>query len=170
MKIVVKSYKIRIYPNKSLLDKLHEKFGHNRFVFNQLLDNNISMLDTVVDNPWVNPNNYKQSINKIATNNWLKNLKDMFPFLKDAESTSLQSTCDIFNDSFIRFFKKQNGHPKFKSKKNTVQSIKLKNNNSSIRFEDKKVRLNKFGFVKYRDNREIKGDILSATVKLENDR
>jgi putative transposase len=34
----------------------------------------------------------------------------------------------------------------------------------------KKVRLNKLGFVEYKDNREIKGNILSATVKLENNR
>lgn len=30
--------------------------------------------------------------------------------------------------------------------------------------------MNKFGFVNYRDNREIKGKVLSATVKLENNR
>ncbi|MCC7554319.1 MAG: helix-turn-helix domain-containing protein, partial [Methanobacteriaceae archaeon] len=29
MKTVVKSYKIRIYPNKSLQDKLYENFGYN---------------------------------------------------------------------------------------------------------------------------------------------
>ncbi|MCC7553043.1 MAG: helix-turn-helix domain-containing protein, partial [Methanobacteriaceae archaeon] len=40
MKTVVKSYKIRIYPNKSLQDKLYENFGYNRFVFNQLLNYN----------------------------------------------------------------------------------------------------------------------------------
>ncbi|MCC7553184.1 MAG: helix-turn-helix domain-containing protein [Methanobacteriaceae archaeon] len=38
MKTVVKSYKIRIYPNKSLQDKLYENFGYNRFIFNQLLN------------------------------------------------------------------------------------------------------------------------------------
>jgi putative transposase len=90
--------------------------------------------------------------------------------LKNGESTSLQSTCDNHVDSFKRFFKKQNGYPKFKSKKNPVQSFRLKNNNNSIRLEGKKLRLNKLGFVKYRDNREIKGNILSTTIKLENNR
>lgn len=46
----------------------------------------------------------------------------------------------------------------------------MKNNNNSIRFEGNKLRLNKFGFVKYRDKRIIKGNILSATVKFENGR
>ncbi len=94
----------------------------------------------------------------------------MFSFLRDGESTSLQSTCDIYNNSFKRFFSKQNGYIKFKSRKNPVQSIRLKNNNNSIRFEGNKLRLNKFGFVKYRDKRIIKGNILSATVKFENGR
>lgn len=170
MKTVVKSFKIRIYPGKSLQNLFEDNFGHNRFVFNQLLGNNNLIYDIVLNNPRINPNNYKPSINRVKTNNWLKVFKETFPFLKNAESTSLQSTCDIYIDSFKRFFRKLKGYPKFKSKKNPLQSMKLKNNNNSIRLEDKKLRLNKFGFVRYRDNRVIKGDILSATVKFENNR
>ncbi|MGZ7135326.1 MAG: RNA-guided endonuclease TnpB family protein [Methanobacterium sp.] len=170
MKLVVKSYKIRIYPKMSLQDNFRENFGYNRFVFNQLLGNNNLIYRLVLNNPRINPNNYKPSINRVITNNWLKSFKESFPFLKNGESTCLQSTCDIYIDSFKRFFKKQSSYPKFKSKKNPVQSIKLKNNKSSIRFEDKRIRLNKFGFVRYRDNRKIKGDILSAAVKFENNR
>jgi putative transposase len=149
---------------------LHENFGYNRFVFNQLLGNNKLMFDLVVNNPRINPNNYKPSINRTATNNWLNYFKKSYSFLKDGESTSLQSTCDIYNDSFKRFFNKQNDYPRFKSKKTPVQSIKLKNNNNSIRFEDNKLKLPIFGFVRYKDNRITEGKILSATVKLENGR
>jgi putative transposase len=149
---------------------LHENFGYNRFVFNQLLGNNKLMFDVVVNNPQINPNNYKPSINRTVTNKWLNYFKQEYSFLKDGESTSLQSTCDIYNDSFKRFFNKQNDYPRFKSKKNPVQSIRLKNNNNSIRFEDNKLKLPRFGFVKYKDNRTIKGSILSATVKVENGR
>ena len=170
MKTVTKSYKIRIYPHKSLQDTFFQNFGYNRFIFNQLLGNNNFTRNRVLNNPHLNPKNYKPQINRTATNKWLKIIKETFQFLKNGESTSLQSTCDIFNDSFKRFFKKQNGYPKFKSKKNPMQSFKLKNNNNSIRFESKRLRLNKFGFVKYRDNREIKGNILSTTIKLENNR
>ena len=170
MKTVVKSYKIRIYPNKSLQDKLHENFGYNRFVFNQLLDNNKYIFDVVVNNPRINPYNYKPKINRSTTNNWLNYFKREYSFLKASESTSLQSTCDIYNDSLKRFFNKQNSYPKFKSRKNPVQSIRLKNNNNSIRLENNKLKLPVLGFVKYKDNRIIKGDILSATVKYENGR
>jgi len=97
-------------------------------------------------------------------------LKSKYPFLKDSESTSLQSTCDTFKDSMIRFFKHQNKFPRFKSRKNPVQSIKLKNNNNSIRFKNNKLKLPIFGLIRYRNNRKILGDILSATVKIENNR
>jgi putative transposase len=170
MKTGVKSYKIRIYPNKSVQDKLQENFGCSRFVFNQLLSYNKLIFGTVVNNPRINPYNYKPKINRVTLNNWLKLFKTEYSFLKYAESTSLQSTCDIFKDSMIRFFKGQNNFPRFKSRKNPVQSIRLKNNNNSIRFEKNKIRLPRFGLVRYKDNREILGNILSATVKCENSR
>ena len=170
MKTVVKSFKIRIYPNKSLQDKLHENFGYSRFVFNQLLGNNKYIFDVVVNNPRINPHNYKPIINRSTTNNWLNYFKREYSFLNEGESTSLQSTCDIYNDSLKRFFNKQNSYPRFKSRKIPVQSIRLKNNNNSIRFENNKLKLPKLGFVKYKDNRQIQGKILSATVKLENGR
>jgi putative transposase len=53
---------------------------------------------------------------------------------------------------------------------NPVQSIRIKNNNNSIRFENNKLKLPIFGFVKYKDNRKILGGILSATVRFENGR
>jgi putative transposase len=166
----MKSFKIRIYPNKSLQGKFHENFGYNRFLFNQLLAYNKLIFASVVNNPRINPNNYKPKINRTTTNNWLKTLKKNHTFLKKAESTSLQSTCDIYNDSLKRFFNKQNNYPKFKSRKNPVQSTRLKNNNNSIRLENNKLRLPIFGLVKYKDTRKITGNILSATVKYENGR
>ena len=170
MRTVTKSYKIRIYPNNKIQNTFFDNFGYNRFLFNTLLGNNNLIHDLIVNNPRINPESYKPGINRVTTNNWLKLFKGMFSFLRNCESTSLQSTCDIYNDSFKRFFNKQNGYPKFKSRKNPVQSIKIKNNSNSIRIENNKIRLNKFGFVKFRDNREIKGEILSATIKYENSR
>jgi len=80
MKFVTKSFKIRIYPNKSLQETLHKNFGYNRFVFNELLGFNKLICDCVVNNPRINPNNFKPRINRTATNNWLKSFKEMFTF------------------------------------------------------------------------------------------
>ena len=51
-----------------------------------------------------------------------------------------------------------------------MQSIRLKNNNNSIRLENNKLKLPRFGLVKYKDNRKILGDILYVTIKYENNR
>ena len=67
-------------------------------------------------------------------------------------------------------FSLNNKFLRFKSRKNPIKSIKLKNNNNSIRFENNKLRLPRFGLIKYKDNRKIKGNTLSATVKYENNR
>ena len=82
MKTVIKSYKIRIYPNKSLQDAFFENFGYNRLVFNQLLANNNFIRNRVLNNPRLNPYNYKPSINRTTANKELNRIKETFPFLK----------------------------------------------------------------------------------------
>jgi transposase len=91
METIVKSYKIRIYPNKSVQDKLHQNFGSSRFVFNQLLGYNKLIFELIVNNPRINPYNYKPKINRTTLNKWLKIFKTDYYFLKNSESTSLQS-------------------------------------------------------------------------------
>ena len=82
MKKVVKSYKIRIYPVKSLQDILYENFGYNRLVFNHLLNYNQLIFNLVVNTPRINPHNYKLRINRTTLNNWLKVIKTHYTFLK----------------------------------------------------------------------------------------
>jgi len=66
---------------------------------------------------------------------------------------------------FSRFFKKQNKHPKFKSKGNPVQSYTTRLINNNIKIKDNYLKLPKLGLVKFAKSRETKGKILSATVR-----
>ena len=68
MRTLIKSYKIRIYPNKTLQKTFFENFGYNRFLFNTLLGNNKLINDLIVNNPRINPKNYKTGINRVTTN------------------------------------------------------------------------------------------------------
>jgi transposase len=52
----------------------------------------------------------------------LTELKKEWTWLKEVDSTSLQNALKHLDDAFQRFFKKQNDRPRFKSKKNPVQS------------------------------------------------
>ena len=73
-------------------------------------------------------------------------------------------------ESFSSYYKKEKASPKFKSKKNEIQSYTSKcNYNKSgptIRIEnDKFIRLPKLGLIKFAKSKEVKGRILSATIK-----
>ena len=86
-------------------------------------------------------------------------------WLKEVDSIALQSSVRDLSDAFERFFKKQNKHPQFKSKKYPVQSYTTKNVNNNIIIKDNTVKLPKLGFVKFAKSREPKGRILNATIR-----
>ncbi|PGP60597.1 transposase, partial [Bacillus cereus] len=55
--------------------------------------------------------------------------------------------------------------PRFKSKKNNVQSYTTKQTNKNIAVVGKKIKLPKLGLVRFAKSREVKGRILNATVR-----
>ena len=69
------------------------------------------------------------------------------------------------DDAFKRFFKKQNDRPRFKSKKNPVQSYTSQCVNQNIKINGNKIRLPKLGWVRFAKSREVEGKILSATIR-----
>jgi putative transposase len=52
----------------------------------------------------------------------LTELKKELDWLKEVDSTALQNSLKLLDDGFERFFKKQNDRPRFKSRKNPIQS------------------------------------------------
>ncbi|GIO17918.1 hypothetical protein J18TS1_10180 [Oceanobacillus oncorhynchi subsp. incaldanensis] len=57
-------------------------------------------------------------------------MKKTYPFLKEVDSIALQKAVENVNDSYPRYYKKQNKAPRFKSKKNSVQSYTTKHVNA----------------------------------------
>jgi putative transposase len=105
-----------------------------------------------------------------ACSKQLPALKDELEWLKEPDSTALQSSLKHLDDAFQRFFKKQNEEPKFKSKKNSVQSytskcIHPKKGVPSVEVRGNKVKLPKLGWVMFAKSREVEGKILSATIR-----
>ncbi|MGP4070915.1 RNA-guided endonuclease TnpB family protein, partial [Halobacillus sp. B29] len=95
----------------------------------------------------------------------LPKLKREFLWLKEVDSTAIQTSVKHLSDAYKRFFKKQNQAPRFKSKKNSVQSYTTKCTNGNIAIQDRKIKLPKLGLVRFAKSREVKGRILSATVR-----
>ncbi|PEN45135.1 transposase, partial [Bacillus toyonensis] len=67
--------------------------------------------------------------------------------------------------AYTRFFQKQNSAPRFKSKKNNVQSYTTKQTNENIAVVGNKIKLPKLGLVRFAKSREVKGRIVNATVR-----
>ncbi|MCP1124339.1 IS200/IS605 family element RNA-guided endonuclease TnpB [Bacillus sp. 3103sda1] len=152
--IINKAYKFRIYPNKEQEILIAKTIGCSRFVFNRFLAR------------W---NDTYQETGKGLTYNScsaeLTQIKKEFVWLKEVDSISLQSTLKNLADAFTRFFKKQTDAPRFKSKKNKVQSYTTKHTNGNIAIAGNKIKLPKLGFVRFAKSREVEGRILNATVR-----
>lgn len=152
--LVNKAYKFRIYPSKEQEILIAKTIGCSRFVFNHFL---AKWNDT-----------YKETGKGLTYNSCssqLTQLKKELVWLKEVDSIAIQSSLKNLADAYSRFFKKQNDTPRFKSKKNKVQSYTTKHTNGNIAIEGNKIKLPKLGLVRFAKSREVHGRILNATVR-----
>jgi len=147
--------KIRIYPNQAQSEQLDFNFGAVRFLWNKMLD----LYEARYRN---NPD--AQFLGEYDLNNLLPALKLEFPFLKDADSTSLQVTNKELSLAFKAFFKKVRKYPRFKSKKYPKQSYTTKSGSLKV-IDDKHIYVPKFGIVKAKVTQDLKGKILNGNLK-----
>ncbi|MBF7122518.1 RNA-guided endonuclease TnpB family protein [Pediococcus pentosaceus] len=156
--MTLKGIKVRIYPNQDQQNKIMANFGYTRFVWNQMLN----MLVIRYEN---NPK--AKFLNAFALNNLLPAMKLEHPWLKDAESTSLQVVNHDLIEAYQKFFKEHHGFPKFKSRKFPKQSYQSKavNHNISV-INNKQVKLPKLGLLRFKSSRKITGKIKSVTIRL----
>lgn len=76
--------------------------------------------------------------------------KTQFSWLKEVDKFAMESGIEAVEDAYSRFFKKQNGFPKFKKKHESKQSYSTKETNGNIQLDyaNQKVKLPKVGWVK----------------------
>ena len=151
-----KAYKFRIYPNKDQQALIHQTHGHCRFVYNYFLER----WNTSYEEEGKGLN--RSIMSKMLTK--LKKQEDT-AWLRNVDSVALQASYENLIDAFQRFFQKQNNYPRFKSKKNPVQSYTTKNTNNNIAIVGNQMKLPKLGLVKFAKSRDIEGRILKATIK-----
>jgi len=153
-RLVLKATKIRIYPNLEQQLKIRMNFGYNRFVWNQMLGMMISRYES---NPKAN------FLSEYTLDKLLPTLKMEYPWLKEAESTSLQATNHDLVEAYKKFFKEHCGFPKFKSRKYPKQSYTVKMGIKAV--TDHYLQLPKLGIVKTR-GKIPSNKIRRATIKL----
>jgi putative transposase len=156
--LVLKGIKLRIYPNQLQQLQIRQSFGCNRFVWNQMLN---MLMERYKNNPTLPlPSVY-------GLNYLLPQLKREYPFLKAAESTSLQVTNHDLIEAYQKFFKQHQGFPKFKSQKYPKQSYQAKIANQNINVVGAhQIKLPKLGIVKFKAGTKIEGRIKAVTIRL----
>lgn len=156
MKVINKSYKVRIYPNKEQRILLEKHFGSVRFVYNHFL--NLRNIEYKTN---------KINLNYVITANILSDIKEKeeFIFLNEVNSQSLQFSLKCLDNSFRNFFRGQTKFPNFKKKSNN-QSFKVPVN-STFRLEKNKIIIPKFREgINFRGKLELKNLIKFNSVNI----
>ncbi|WLD92553.1 IS200/IS605 family element RNA-guided endonuclease TnpB [Alkalihalobacillus sp. AL-G] len=152
--LVHRAFKFRLYPTKEQEIRIAKTIGCSRFVFNHFLDRwNTTYQET------------GRGLTYSTCSKQLTQLKKEVLWLNEVDSVALQCSLKNLADSFSRFFKNQNKSPRFKSKKNQVQSYTTKYTNGNIAMVGNKIKLPKLGLVKFAKSRILKGRILNATIR-----
>lgn len=170
--LVHKAYTFRLYPTKEQATLINKTIGCCRFVCNFFLakqkqkDLYWYIAEEMKQNGQLPSNNWKGDfLNKSETVKSLPELKNHYSFLTEVDSIALQKAAENLSDSYSRYYKKQNKYPRFKSKKNPLQSYTTKQTNGNIAVDGGYLKLPKLGRVKYAKSRDVQGRILSATVR-----
>jgi len=152
MKVINKTYRFRIYPNKEQEVLLNKHFGCSRFVYNYFLNKRKEQYQKD-----------KKSDNYYAQAKTLTDLKKQEDtiWLKEVNSQTLQFALRSLDTAYVNFFRGNAQFPKFKSRKH-------KNTFTVPQFgklEDGKIILPKFkDGVKVKLHREVRGKIGKMSI------
>ena len=138
---MLKSIKIRIYPDNVQKEFISKQLGCCRLIYNKLLDYKKSQYEQ-----------NKQSVSLSQLGKYLTNLKKLneYSFLNDVYSQCLQQSIMDMIKAYDNFFKLHNGYPKFKSKKDTKQTCRF--TNTIFKFKKKKINGNRITLIKQLQN------------------
>ena len=152
----LKVYKFRIYPTEEQEIFFAKSFGCVRKVYNLMLDDRKKAYEEV-----------KNDSSKKMTFPTPAKYKKEFPFLKEIDSLALANAQLNLDKAYKNFFRdKSVGFPRFKSKKNPVQSYTTNNQNGTVALIDSKfIKVPKLkSLVRIKLHRQPKGIIKSATI------
>lgn len=147
-----KAFKFEIMPNGNQIRRIKQFCGCSRFVFNRAL--------AWQNEQYEQDNSFKFSYTQIA--NLLPQWKKELVWLKECHSQVLQQSLKDLESAFKNFFQQRADFPKFKKKGlkerfRFPQGCKLEQQNNRLY-------LPKIGWVRYRNSRDIVGEIKNVTV------
>lgn len=142
---MIKSYKIRLYPTKEQEAKMWRHIGACRYIWNWMLAQQEELYAAG-----------EKHLSGFGMMGLLKPLKNdgEHEWLYEVSNASLQRVCRDLDDAYKRFFKKQNGFPKFKSRKRSKPNYPLRCD--EMHFTDSEYAIiAKIGKVKYKTDFDL---------------
>ena len=152
----LKAYKFRIYPTEEQEIFFAKTFGCVRKVYNLMLNDRKKAYEEVKNDP-----------SKKMTFPTPAKYKEEFPFLKEVDSLALANAQLHLDKAYKNFFRNKSvGFPRFKSKKNPVQSYTTNNQKGTVALIDSKfIKIPKLkSLIRIKLHRQPKGMIKSATI------
>lgn len=159
--LISRAYKFRLYPTMEQQILINKTFGCCRYVYNHYLDKSIKDYESSGKSNTYNENNRD-----------LTKLKKETDWLREVDSWALQNSLRDLDTAYKNFFRRvkkgqKPGFPKFKRKACFAQSYRTTKSNpttDNISVRNEKIKLPKLGLVKFKQDREIKGRIVNATI------
>jgi len=141
-----------MYPNKEQIKKIWQHIGTCRFLYNLSLEKKMRAYQAE-----------NESLTMFDLNNMIPELKKHYEWMSETNSQSLQAVNRNVETAFKNFFRKKADFPKFKSKKNPVQSFQIPQH-YEVKLSENKVKLPKLGTVKTVISKKFTGALKTATV------
>ena len=154
------TFKYKLKPNKSQANTLAQWTGSCRYIWNNLLAQNMERYK-------VN----KKFVFRMEMQGQLPKLKQELNWLGEVPSQALQCRVQDLDLAIKRCYKSKFGFPKFK-KKGQDSSIRLPQSNGDAKHivpKKTQIKLPKLGWVKWKKHRELVGKLKSVTIKQEGD-
>jgi putative transposase len=156
--IVKLAVKVRVYPNSAQEALLAKTLGCKRWIWNYWREERETYY-----HEHGNTTGFKYTSAKV--------LKETRPWLKEPDSIALQQARIDLETAYKNYFdgvkgkRPKMGYPKFKSKhgKQSYRTVET-NGNIKIDFVNRKLKLPKVGWIKYRDDRVFDEKIKNVTV------
>ncbi|WP_415314077.1 RNA-guided endonuclease InsQ/TnpB family protein [Clostridium perfringens] len=161
-----RAYKMEINPTDEQKSKIHQTIGVSRFVYNFYIARNKEIYER--EGKFVSGMDFSKWLN----NEYIPNNQDK-NWIKEVSSKATKQAIMNGDKTFIDFFKKAKGFPKFKKKKNQdVKAYFPKNNKTDWTLERHRVKIPTLGWVRLKEFGYIPVNLIikSGTVSQKADR
>lgn len=137
---MIKSFKVRIYPNEDQQILFKKTFGANRFIYNYFLNLKSKLYEF-----------YKTNLSFNNSSKALTELKKHRTWLTQVDAISLQQTLRDLDRAYQNFFTGKSKYPNFKRKqdKNSYRT------NGSVKINNQYITIPKIGMLRYRDKYKL---------------